>query len=307
MITQLLKEKLTCPVCFSNLEFGDMSITCSACGAVYPVSEGIPVMIPPSIRQTSDKDSVFWEEYWNKTPMHAPEKIPNEPDIVSALAHVKPIWDKYGNDCFFEAGCGSGRLLYLMAKSGITVIGYDNSLAALKFTSKFLKYAGIKDFHLVCGDMRYIPFKDNSLGMIYGGGSIEHFDGQQTAINEMYRTLLSKGALTLTYPYISLSTLTYRQLFGNIPDVPVLKQFYRFIHEKLFRKKFMRFGYEKSFTIGKMQGFFKKSGFENIYSGLFETYLEMTFVKNKKMKDFLRKLSEFKPFWPMVHTTGIKK
>jgi ubiquinone/menaquinone biosynthesis C-methylase UbiE len=222
------------------------------------------------------------------------------------MNHVRPLWDKYGKDCFFEAGCGSGRLLYLLGKSGIPVIGYDNSIAALKFTARFLKLGGIENFHLVCGDMRYLPFKDDSLGMIYGGGSIEHFDGQQQAIDEMHRALIQGCALTLTYPYISISTLTYRQLFGNIPDIPVMKQIYQFIHEKILRKKFMRFGYEKSFTIGKMQSFYKKSGFTNINSGFFDTYLDMTFIRNVKIKDFLRKLSRFKPFWPMVHTTGNK-
>ena len=154
--------------------------------------------------------------------------------------------------------------------------------------------------------MRRLPFKEDSLGMIYGGGSIEHFDGQQEAIDSMRKSLMPGTVLTLTYPYISISTLTYRQLFGNIPDLPVLKQFFIFLHETVLRKKFMRFGYEKSFTIGTMEKFYKKSGFTKIYSGLFDTFLDMTFIKNEKMKDFMRKLSRFKPFWPMVHTTGIK-
>jgi SAM-dependent methyltransferase len=306
MITQLLKEKLACPVCAGALEFSVFSVKCASCGSLYEIIDGIPVMLPPAIKKASEKDNAFWDEYWLKVPMHNLTEIESEPDIISAFNHVKPLWDKFGRDCFFEAGCGSGRLLYLMGKTGVPVIGFDNSVAALKFTAKFLSNAGIKNYQLVCGDMRHIPFKENSIGMIYGGGSIEHFDGQQEAINSMQKALIPGAALSLTYPYISISTLTYRQLFGNIPDLPVLKEFYKFMHETVFRKKFMRFGYEKSFTIGKMQRFYGKSGFKDIHSGLFETYLYMTFIKNEKLKNFMRKLSTLKPFWPMVYTTGIK-
>jgi ubiquinone/menaquinone biosynthesis C-methylase UbiE len=274
---------------------------------VYGIDHGIPVMMTPQIKEIAYKDNASWEQHWSNTPMHKIENISTQPEIISVMDHVIPLWDKYGKDCFMEAGCGTGRLLYLLGKKGIPVIGYDNSIAALKFTQKFLKMSGITNYHLVCGDMRYVPFKDKTIGMIYGGGSIEHFDGQQLAIDGLHRILLPGGLLTLTYPYISISTLTYRQLFGNIPDMPILKQFFLFMHEKVFKKKYMIFGYEKSFTISKMQGFYKKSGFRQMYSGLFETYLEMIFIKNPKMKDFLRKLSTWQPFWPMVHTTGIKE
>ncbi len=183
MITQLLKDKLACPSCMGPLRFDNDSIKCLSCGAVYEVIDGIPIMLPADIKKQSDKESAFWEDYWGKTPMHDIAEVPKQADIISVTDHVVPLWDKYGKDCFFEAGCGTGRLLYLLAKKGINVIGYDNSPAALKYTARFLKAAGVSNYHLVCGDMRYLPFKDNTLGMIYGGGSIEHFDGQQKAIN----------------------------------------------------------------------------------------------------------------------------
>jgi SAM-dependent methyltransferase len=306
MITKLLQEKLICPACSGALDFTDSSITCLSCRAVYDVVDGIPVMMSPGSTKASESENTYWEDYWTKIPMHDISRVHEQPEIISVMDHVIPLWEKYGKDVFLEAGSGSGRLLYIMGKRGIPVIGFDNSTGALKYTARFLSLAGIKDFHLVCGDMRSLPFKENSLGMIYGGGSIEHFDGQQRAIDSMRKTLIPGTVLTLTYPYISISTLTYRQLFGNIPDLPVLKQFFMFLHETVLKKKFMRFGYEKSFTIGTMEKFYKKSGFKTIYSGLFDTFLDMTFIKDEKMKNFLRRLSRFKPFWPMVHTTGIK-
>lgn len=37
--------QLACPVCFGELRFAAARATCIACGRVYPVLDGIPVLI----------------------------------------------------------------------------------------------------------------------------------------------------------------------------------------------------------------------------------------------------------------------
>jgi uncharacterized protein YbaR (Trm112 family) len=36
---------LACPVCHEALRFGDVEVVCLGCGRVYPVVDGIPVLI----------------------------------------------------------------------------------------------------------------------------------------------------------------------------------------------------------------------------------------------------------------------
>jgi len=43
-LTQWAKE-LACPVCFATLRFSPNEVTCMGCGRVYPVVDGIPVLI----------------------------------------------------------------------------------------------------------------------------------------------------------------------------------------------------------------------------------------------------------------------
>ncbi len=48
MIDSKLMDVLACPVCIGDLEYNAVAatVTCQQCGLVYPVIDGIPVMIP---------------------------------------------------------------------------------------------------------------------------------------------------------------------------------------------------------------------------------------------------------------------
>jgi uncharacterized protein YbaR (Trm112 family) len=38
-------EQLACPACLGNLRMEGASLACTGCGRVYPVVDGIPVLI----------------------------------------------------------------------------------------------------------------------------------------------------------------------------------------------------------------------------------------------------------------------
>lgn len=62
-----LMEILACPLCKAELrldvtreeggEVLDGSLTCTACGEVYPIADGIPNLLPPDLREAMAREA----------------------------------------------------------------------------------------------------------------------------------------------------------------------------------------------------------------------------------------------------------
>ena len=63
-----------------------------------------------------------------------------------------------------------------------------------------------------------------------------------------------------TVPYLSLGALTYRQLWGNIPAVPGLRQAAELVHLRLLRSRHLRFGYERSYPMWMLRRALRERG-----------------------------------------------
>jgi uncharacterized protein YbaR (Trm112 family) len=46
-----LRKQLACPVCYGELRIDAIRLVCVQCGRMYPVVDGIPVMVPESSGQ----------------------------------------------------------------------------------------------------------------------------------------------------------------------------------------------------------------------------------------------------------------
>jgi uncharacterized protein len=47
-------DDVVCPLCYAPLRFGDETVVCSGCARIYPIVDGIPVLIPQrTIPQTT--------------------------------------------------------------------------------------------------------------------------------------------------------------------------------------------------------------------------------------------------------------
>jgi len=44
---------LVCPACFGALRFNEADVACTACGRIYPVVDGLPVLIVERAAQKS--------------------------------------------------------------------------------------------------------------------------------------------------------------------------------------------------------------------------------------------------------------
>ncbi len=307
MSTDDLLQILVCPDCQSGVEPRDGGFYCRSCHQSFPVADDIPMML-----SHFSSDIEVTKKQWDKNYLEwikgdiSPYLLEYRRDYLADI--LKPI-NKFltikPGSVYCEIGCGPAIVGLEMAKKGCQVVGIDLSLEGLKLAKSLYAKEKSEGF-FVCGDILKMPFKADSLDLIYGGGVLEHFKDTAGAIRELSRVLRKGGHILATVPFISLSTLTYRQSYGNIPELPILKTILEFVHIKILKKRFMPFGYEKSFTRGKLKELFSQAGFQEIKIGFFECHLPFYRFKNESLKEFLRKIAKLKLFWPMIYIEAVK-
>jgi ubiquinone/menaquinone biosynthesis C-methylase UbiE len=299
-----IKEKyLFCIDCRGNLCKKDNFLVCQKCGRKYGYQDGILNCIGEM-----EEEKVFSQKKWDIFYKNWQSKN----GVIEEYKKSLPMFQKYGVEqilkyykvdketVYFELGCGTFTIGSLLAKKCKLVIGIDFSLTALKIAKKIMDNKGIKNYLLIRGDIFKIPLRDKTINLLYGGGVIEHFKDTGACIKEFGR-IMKKGGIALNaVPYLNIGSLTYRQVWGNIPDFPVIKQLAEFIHLKLLRGKHMYFGYELSFTKLKLKKLHQKFGFRSIKFVRLESEIMLGFLP-KVVRPAARYLARnCSWFWPMM-------
>lgn len=307
MIENKFLEILCCPLCKSDLKLQDKYLICTGCGTQYSIIDGIPILLPHSLSEDVQLSLNKWNTEYENIDIHKKFDEYKEKYINDTITQIKLYYSMQKKDRYLEIGCGPGFLGTYFANEGLDVYGIDISFSSLLIAKRLYFDLGINCF-LVCGDINQMPFKENMFGLIYGGGVIEHFKTTELVLSETYRVCRKGGVCFNSVPYLNIGALTYRQVWGNIPNFPILKQFAEFIHIKLLNGKYMRFGYELSFTRNKLEKLYHKVGYDNVSTGRFFVTLDLEYLNSntlKKVAQFLCQNSRL--FWPMVRVTGVKK
>ena len=310
-----INKVLACPTCKSSLKQFAQELKCTnkSCSKKYNIiSNNIFSFL--DIKQTDDielsiekwnkfySDKTKFEDYEKRYQLYIKDNFSN---VYRQISECKKFQKE--KTVFLEIGCGPMFLARAVSDKCKIVIGIDFSLKALKSASVMLEKHKIKNYLLIHGDIKNMPVKDNSVDILYGGGVIEHFTDTYTAIKELYRVLKEGGVSFNTVPPLNIGSLTYRQVWGNIPNLPILKQIAEFIHIKVLKSKHMTFGYEMSFLASQLKCLHKKAGFKKIQAKKFETKLMFEFIPTKFLKDLMSRLANNSPlFWPMIKVIGVK-
>jgi len=153
-----------------------------------------------------------------------------------------------------------------------------------------------------------LPFKGDTFDLLYGGGVIEHFKDTVGVVGENYRVLKKGGVAFNSVPKFNLGSLTYRQMWGNIPSAPVLRQIAEFVHIKILKGKRMIYGYEYSFTDSQLRKIFAKAGFrrEKVDVGRYEVPLLLEYIKNKIARKVALVVAKSDLFWPATYILSRK-
>jgi len=300
----IIKEKYLCCIdCGGDLVKNGKFFICRNCARKFKFDDGIfdCMEVLESEKEFSRNK---WDKFYNnwfgvdKLDLEYKKFLSNVNSI--GIKQIRKYYRLENKSTYFELGCGTFFLGSLFAKDCKLVIGIDFSLPALLAAKKILDKNGIKNYLLIRGDIFKIPLKDKVIDLLYGGGVIEHFKDTKGCIKEFSRIMKKGGVALNAVPLLNIGSLTYRQIWGNIPDFPVLKQLAEWVHLKLLKGKHMYFGYELSFTKSKLISIHKKFGFRNIKCVRLDTEVKFDFFPK-----FIRPVGRYLAnncswFWPMM-------
>lgn len=141
-----------------------------------------------------------WDEEWSKLTVESEIKMW---DFYGLRQWILKYAPRHGD--VLEAGCGLGRYVLYLNKLNINCIGLELSHTAIAKIQKFERENNLMQ-KFCRGDVKSLPFKDESLSGYISLGVIEHFlEGPQKVLEEAFRVLRSGGIAIISTPSISFS------------------------------------------------------------------------------------------------------
>lgn len=246
-----------------------------------------------------------WEVIYKKTPWNDKQDYHTDQTIRSYKHFLDGYKKYYRYGTFLDLGCGIGWTSAVLAKEGIRIVGIDISSEAIH-KSKVLFQKEKLEGRFLQADLLKLPLKDASVDFIYSCMSIEYVRDTQKAVEEAYRVIKPNGIMVTIVPVVSLTTLTYHQLRGDIPQIPIIKQLMEWFHIKALKGKYMQYGYEKSFTPSYLRSLFLQAGFRVKKIDYFDMHYPIAFIP-QVIRPLAQSLLKHRLFWPLVFLEAIKK
>jgi ubiquinone/menaquinone biosynthesis C-methylase UbiE len=198
VISDFLKAVARCPACGSKkaLEASRAGLRCSVCGRSYPAlaEEGYLDLRPPE-KTFSDLTDYAEEEFHHRAgalrPLFLSARV--KMDVMKRMLAPR------GDDAVLDIGCGNGRFIYFEQRDCKTGVGID---AGAHFAEEALKRVD-----LARGDIRALPFADESFDKAYSLDVLEHLteEGVRQMLSEARRVLKPGGKLFL-YSHVMMSS-----------------------------------------------------------------------------------------------------
>lgn len=119
-------------------------------------------------------------------------------------------------DTVLDAGCGDGRHSLSIAKMPCRIVALDVSridLLKVLFVVKLMNHKGELRAHadIVRGDVRKLPFREQSFTKVICTEVLEHIREDREAIRELVRVLDDKGLVAVSVP-----TRASERLYGRL-------------------------------------------------------------------------------------------
>lgn len=139
----------------------------------------------------------YWDRLWDKLPDF--ETLVQRGAADPLVRHITTRFLPDRTAKIIEGGCGIGQHVAGLSQLGYDVVGVDYAQQTIKKINDRFPHLSVR-----FGDVRSLPFRDNTFDGYWSLGVIEHFyEGYDPIIREMRRVLKPGGLAFLTFPVLS--------------------------------------------------------------------------------------------------------
>lgn len=199
---KLLSSLLVCPDCHGGLDRQVEEASCTDCGAVYEIDDGIAILrrAEPDADAQKDVQASFFDEADPEFEVTRPHGTPwlyrwLLAEKFRRSLEALPV-SAEGLTAVTICG-GSGMDAEFLARVGASVISTDISLGAAHRTRERARRYGF-DVLPVVADAEALPFRDRSVDLLYVHDGLHHLGSPAAGIREMLRT--SRLAVSINEP-----------------------------------------------------------------------------------------------------------
>jgi SAM-dependent methyltransferase/uncharacterized protein YbaR (Trm112 family) len=213
---ELLKDILVCPRDYRKLSDEGDTLRCSN-GHVYPVADGIPVMLVKEATPTLFEYEKVLAQIQNHAQVQSNSSSPdNSPGVDTFVS--KSIVGTCGlmyrslqgrikrypipeirfpagkGELLLDIGCSWGRWSVSAARKGYTPVGIDPSLEAVLAARRIAQQLGISA-HFLVGDSRFLPFPARIFRNVFSYSVFQHFEESdvELSLREISRVMDPAG------------------------------------------------------------------------------------------------------------------
>ncbi len=215
----------------------------------------------------------MWDSRWSTL---TPESEIRMWDFFGLRHWILKYTPRHGS--VLDAGCGLGRNVFYLTELGIDCIGLDLSEKALDRIQEYRQKGRLKG-KFCRGEVKSLPFADNSLSGYLSGGVMEHFaEGPQIVLAEAFRVLRPGGIAIISTPSLSFSQIllqTKTKMKRNIT-----KTMRRIEGSQISQYKFFQYWY----TPRKLKSFIQNAGFDVVIAkgaGLLYSFYELGYIPER--------------------------
>lgn len=250
---------------------------------------------------SNEANEGFWDDKWQEIAKDTLYRTtpPKYNLFLNTTQKYLPLGSK-----ILEGGCGLAENSWNFYLAGFQTIALDYTPRTVDFLR-----SKIPEVHPMLGDVRKLPFDDNSMDGYWSFGVIEHFyDGYGDIAKEARRVIKKDGYLFLTVPTMSFLRRIKAKIgfYDKYADSPEIREsFYQFaLDEKTVIQSFELEG----FALMAIIPFDGVKGLKDEISWL-KRMLQNLYNSSNRVKRIFRKLIDiiFSPFASHMTLFVLKK